>query len=156
VNGRRAFSLTEVLVALAIIAFALIPIVTMSSTTTKQAVFSEYHVFFQARAMRVLQHYSILPYRDLAMLATGPDGAIHVTLTDPPIPHEFRRKLKTAIEVLEFKELEPGLGKLTATMQWRFPTDTVRQADKIQHQVVMVRFVTDGTWSVRAREGLDL
>ncbi len=151
----RAFSLTEVLVAMAIIAFAVIPIVTMSSTSNKKAVFSEYHVFFQARAMRVLEHYSILKYEDLKMLATGDNGAIHITLSDPPIPHEFSRKLKRAVEVLEFQELEPGLGKLIATMQWDFPTDR-KVAGKVRHQFKLVRFVTDPLVSVRKRKELSL
>ena len=152
---RKATSLTEVLVAMAIIAFALVPIVTMSGTSNKKAVFSEYHVFFQSRAMRVLEHYSILAYADLKMLATGPDGAIQVTLSDPPIPHEFRRKLKKAIERLEFQELEPGLGKLTAIMQWHFPTDRVVKG-KVKHQIKLTRFVCDPLVSVRKRKELTL
>ena len=151
----KGFSLVEILIALTVICFALIPIITMSSKNTQKAVFSEYHVFFQSRAVRLLQHYSILSYEDLKLLSTGSEGTIHVTLRDPPIPYEFRRKLKRSSETLTFEELEPGLGMLKATMQWDYPLDSKIKGRK-HHQIELVRYVVDPMLSIKRRKGLEL
>lgn len=153
---RSAFTLTEVLIALAIVASALIPIVTFTSSTMKKAAFSEYHVFFQVRAVRLVEHYSIHRYDRLKELATGTDGAIEVTLEDPPIPAEFRRKLKYCTEVLKFREVEPGLGELTAVMKWAFPLDANPDPATAGHEFVLRRLVADPTLSLKARTELRL
>ena len=154
--ARRGVSLAEVLIALVIIVAALLPIVTMTSSNTRKAAFSEYHIFFQARAVRLLEHFGIHPYDRLKAMATGPDGAIEVTLRDPPIPAEFRRKLKHCTEVLSFTELEPGLGRLTATMKWAFPLDHVADPRDARHSFVLSRLVVDPTLSLKKRESLPL
>ena len=150
------FSLAEVLIAVCIVAFALVPILTMSGSSSKKASFSEFNIFYQSRAVRVLEHYSLVPYGSLKKLATGDKGAIEVTLSDPPIPYEFKRKLKSGNEMLHFEEFEPGFGKLTATMQWSFPLDPASKKGQFPHEVVLVKFVSDKTWSLSRRNGIFL
>jgi len=155
-NFRVAFSLAEVLIAICIVAFALVPIITMSGSSSKKAAFSEFNIFFQSRAIRVIEHYSVVPYADLKIIAKGSKGIIEVALVDPPIPYEFKRKLKSANEALYFKEIEPGLGKLTAVMQWSFPLDPGSTKKKFPHEFVLEKLVSDRTWSLSRRDGINL
>jgi hypothetical protein len=153
---KYGFSLAEVLIAVCIVAFALVPILTMSGSSSKKASFSEFNIFYQSRAVRVLEHYSLVPYSALKKLATGDKGAIEVTLSDPPIPYEFKRKLKSGNEMLHFEEFEPGFGKLTAIMQWSFPLDPASRSNQFPHEVVLVKFVSNRTWSLSRRDGIFL
>ena len=155
-RASRGFSLAEVLIAVCIVAFAIVPVLTMSGSSSKKASFSEFNIFYQSRAVRVLEHYSLIPYASLKTLATGNKGEIQVTLSDPPIPHEFKRKLKSANEALRFEEFEPGFGKLTAIMQWSFPLDPKSKKGQFPHEVVLVKFINDRTWSLSRRDGMYL
>jgi hypothetical protein len=123
----------EVLIALGILTFGLLPVVTMDQNTTRKGGLSEFHIFFQARAVRVAEFYSSYNY-DFFRNALLSAGARRVSLPiegkipDPALPVEYARKLAgNNFEESCTIELEDNAGldlvRLTVAIRWRFPLD---------------------------------
>ena len=91
-NKIKGFAFAEVLVALAIVAFALVPLLSMMRSIKRQVAFSDYHVFWQVRAMRVLEHYRLSNINELRFLLK--DGNHRPAFPDTPIPPEYAQKLR--------------------------------------------------------------
>ena len=152
---RRGTSLVEVLIALAILTFAFVPVVQMTTSTTRQSAFSEFHIFWQARAGRILEKFGQYEYPYLLKWRRA-DGTLPVEFTEPALPVEYSRMLDHWAEACRFEEVEPGLGKLTVTIRWSFPTDRPPPGGERAHELVMSRLVSRPVMTWEAREGLTL
>ncbi len=130
---RLGFSLVEVLVCLGILTFGLLPIVSMYQSTTKKGGLSEFHVFFQARAVRIVEFYASYNFDVFRALIYSSGGGkvnlpIKSQIVDPALPVEYSRKLDDEkydeICTVEFEDgAEGDLVRMTVDIKWKFPLD---------------------------------
>jgi len=145
------FAFTEILLALAIVAFALVPLYDLIRSVRHRTAFSDFNVFWQVRAMRTLEHFRLLSTSNLRLLASA--GAIPVGFTDTPLPPDYARKLRRFTERLELTYDEAtGLATLTAVITWSFPNDPPGK----EREYRLACVVSDNSRSLVAREELPL
>lgn len=121
-NQHQAFSLIEIIVALAILSFCLIPVIVMLQAGTVRSSFNEYQIFVQIRAERIRQIFLSFPYQELLRYSMAPDNPIPIPENEPPMPPEYAAKLDENgyIESWFFTEDKPGIGTLEISIDWRF------------------------------------
>lgn len=125
-------SLVEILVAVLVLSVGLLPVLTMTRTTTKKTSFSEFQVFFEARAQRIMEQFMAYNYDYIAALGDLQPGdptpkQLPLDLADPPVPEEYSRKLKPgSYSEKAWAAHVPGRGRdmieLTVRLEWSFPT----------------------------------
>lgn len=149
---RSGFSIIEVLIASAILAFCAVPILMMMSQSTRKAHFNEYHVSAQVQAHWIADCLQTLDYQDLlrraqkaSETAAGLKGlnddqlksvgvplpaletqmAPYIakeTLHAPFLEHAVARSKWFGRKAF-FREVEPGLGQLVVYLDWRLPNE---------------------------------
>ncbi|MBI4870875.1 MAG: hypothetical protein HY814_04840 [Candidatus Riflebacteria bacterium] len=134
-RATSGFSMVEVLVCIGILTFGLLPVVSMYQSTTKKGGLSEFHIFFQARAVRIVEFYSSYNYdffRNALLSAGGGTKAIPLPIegkiADPALPVEYSRMLADGKYeercTIQFEENSGvDLVRLSVDLQWKFPLD---------------------------------
>lgn len=137
-TGRRrgGFSLLEALLAMAILAGALVPLLRSFMVQSRVAAVSELHLLAGARAHRILEAYAALGYDTLQAQAGGDSGTLPPVLApvqdelldlarDYELPPHLARLLSTMdrfTEVSTFEELDPdGLARIVTLVSWEAP-----------------------------------
>ncbi len=160
-NRQDAFSLVEAVVAIAVIAFALIPVVGMFSQENQVAHFTEYHLVARCRAAELLDGASAYGYDKIKELDSGGNLANLVpsfevqtlSLTGKSaLPKSWQRRKgmeRLFTEELTFEELDGrGLGRLVALVSWRVPNES---ANVKAHSIRVLRYVSREDISQRKR-----
>lgn len=148
----EGFSIVEVLIASAILAFCAVPILVMMSQSTRKAHFNEYHTSAQVQAHWIADCLQTLDYQDLlhrakasSITAAGLKGldddllrSVGVPVPSleaqmaPAIARETGHAafLQYAVDRWKwftrrafFREVEPGLGQLVVYIDWRLPNE---------------------------------
>lgn len=115
--GTRAFSLAEVLVALAILVCALLPILTQFLQDHRVTCGNERHVAARRLARRVLDRLSSLDYRTLQSLAgAGADAEGLRSLPSPMSGSEV--DAGTTVEVGFEERHADGLARIVVDVTW--------------------------------------
>jgi len=144
-STRRGFTAVEVIVAVAVLAIAVIPVFMSTTSSAKNVRLTEYHVIAQARAKRVLEAFSTYSLPELRAANSG--GSLPAPFADDDLdgggfdlPPEYRRKMENFTEEYSFEELGPDLGLIRVKVQW---TVQQRQLDYELFQVVAAEEPSD-------------
>lgn len=124
---RRAdgFTAAEVIVAIAVIALAVLPVFYTTTSGQKNVRLTEYHVIAQTRAKRILEAYGTYGFEELLEAAGGGSGPLPPPFTDDQLdsvdmalPEEYQRKMENFREEHEFESLGQDLGRVRVTIMW--------------------------------------
>lgn len=137
--------MVEVLVCLGILSFGMLPVFSLYQSTTKKGGLSEFHIFFQTRAVRIAEYYTSYNYDSLknTLLAAGGGSKtaelpIEGRIVDPALPLEYSKMLEggkfTERCTIQFEE-EGGVDliRMTVDLGWKFPLDD------LAHSYTLVR-----------------
>ena len=110
----------EIVVSVVILAFAVLPVIHMTTTGRKTAALTEYHILAQIRARRILEAFTSFPYQALKTVPEGEGGGLTVPLPPSEVgfPPEFQEKISRYDEMAFFEEIKPGLGVMTVKIMW--------------------------------------
>lgn len=117
----------EALISVAVLACALVPVLTLSSSTLVKTHFSEYHAFAQARAIRIISKLAMVQFDALEGQFANAGGILQgagLGIADPPLPAEYARKLVSYREACRYERMGDGIGVLTVAISWTFPAIT--------------------------------
>lgn len=120
---RTAFTAVEVIVAVAILALAIVPLLMSQTSSEKVVRLTEYHVIAQTRAKRLLEAFSTYGLEGLRKAAGGNDGLLAPPLSGDEtagfdLPPEYQRKMENFREQFELQSLGPDLGLVKVTIVW--------------------------------------
>ncbi|MBI3894099.1 MAG: prepilin-type N-terminal cleavage/methylation domain-containing protein [Candidatus Wallbacteria bacterium] len=135
------FTAVEVLVSIAILAIALVPVLTMLISGNKESAYGEYQMIAQTRAESILQ---VLACRDWQAFAGFPQGTPTVvpeTLTSSAIelPEDFRRRLAGFEETVTFTPLDGGLAEVAVDIAWLLPGEGAESNHQFRLRRLMSR-----------------
>ena len=125
--SHRGFSTFEILVSVALVSFALIPLINLFVTGRRSATLTEHHILAQMRAQRILEAFASHPYRALARDAQGGGLTVPLPASEPAFPPEYREKISAYEEQVSFEEQKPGLGCLVVDIAWTHASDGKRR-----------------------------
>lgn len=120
----RAFTAVEVIVAVAVLAIAVLPVFVSTTSSSKNVRLTEYHVIAQTRAKRLLEAFSTYSLAELKA-ASGGGGALPPPFSQADLdgagfdlPPEYRRKMENFVEEYSFELLDPDLGMVKVHISW--------------------------------------
>jgi prepilin-type N-terminal cleavage/methylation domain-containing protein len=124
-SKRRGFTAVEVIVSVAVLAIAVLPVLMSTNAGARSVRLTEYHVIAQTRAKRLLEAFSTYGLGELKDASAG--GG---TLTPPfsegelngagfELPPEYQRKMKDFHEEYTFEQLGPDLGMVEVKISWK-------------------------------------
>lgn len=124
----RGFSAIEIVVSTLVLACALIPILTLMSSGKKSAAVTEYHVFAQMRAKRVIESVASYPWKEMMKLPVASTGGVIIpgSMTSTAFPSEYENKIKNYEEFLFLENLEDGISLATVKVKWTLATGDKR------------------------------
>lgn len=149
-TGRReGTSLTEILVALAILALCVVPVIEFYARVGEAPAVSEDKVYAEVLATRILERWGSLPYDDLEALAgQRKDGVVDALFEDdrkddwfgaiPEYKTDLGLSRKYFTGSLLVRKVDEGLLALDATIRWRL--DGRLAADR-DYSYALVKFV---------------
>lgn len=147
---RSAFTATEVMVAVAVLAIAVLPILMTTMSSSKNIRLTEYHVIAQTRAKRLLEAYTTYGLEELRGLSAGggelPPPFLQSEAAAFDLPEEYRSKMENFTERGIFEDLEPDLGVVHVEVQWSV------QGRELEY--TLFRFVGAGSPATLARPAL--
>ena len=148
--ARRGFTATEVIVAVAVLAIAVLPILMTTTSSQKNVRLTEYHVIAQTRAKRLLEAYTTYGLEELRGLSAGggelPAPFLQSEAAAFDLPEEYRSKMENFTERGFFEDLQPDLGVVHVEVRW-----TVQ---KRELEYTLFRFVGAGSPATVARPAL--
>lgn len=140
-HSKRGLSALELLAASVVLALALVPLLTLTGGSAREAGFSEAHVIAHARAFSLLDCQEALGFEALF--------GVSEQTSDLPIPATARALPPMAglrfSERLTARRLADGLMLITVEVSWQLPTD---RSTARPHVVRTVRMLSrpDGSW----------
>lgn len=147
---RSGFTATEVMVAVAVLAIAVLPVLMTTTSSSKNVRLTEYHVIAQTRAKRLLEAYTTYGLEELRGLSAGggelPPPFLASGDAAFDLPEEYRNKMENFTERGIFEDLEPDLGVVHVEVRW-----TV-QGRELEY--TLFRFVGAGSPATVARPSL--
>lgn len=144
-SSRAGFTFVELAIGVVILTLGLLPIFSMMAAGTRQAAFTEYHLFAATRAERILESFLTCSSRyfdgraelrfELAIGEVADDAGA--------FPDEYRGKLARGAysESATAERLEDGLYRLTVTIRWAFPAEQGATAAGREHVFTMSRLL---------------
>ena len=145
------FSLVEILIALSILTLCMLPVFNLVQSSRVQTTFSDYHVFAQIRATRLLDIFASQPFEELILLdqSTQKGNLVSTGINAPVLPPKLASRLAEDgfKERFYFTVLDNGLGSLEVEIRWKFPAP-----DQEWREVRMQRFVSKKNLSLVADE----
>ncbi|MCA9556504.1 MAG: prepilin-type N-terminal cleavage/methylation domain-containing protein [Myxococcales bacterium] len=149
-EGRWGFTATEVMVAVAVLAVAVLPVMLTTTSSSKNVRLTEYHVIAQTRAKRLLEAYGTYGLEELRGLSAG-GGELPAPFLDGggaefDLPEEYRRKMENFAERAYFEDLQPDLGVVHVEVRWT--------VEGRQLEYTLFRFVGAGSPATVARPAL--
>ena len=116
--------MVEVLIATAIIAIAIVPIMELIQSNRVKSEFNEYYLFAHIRAQRILDVVATQPYEKISSLSLSDqkENLVKSATSGPVFPPEYARKLdkKGYSESWWFNELKTGVGIVEVEIHWKF------------------------------------
>ena len=121
------FSLIEIVIAVGILSFAMIPIINSSQQSVRMTGYNIYRVTGSNLCMSIIDRYKNSSYEDLIkMFGQGDDYAQTIISNDPalnstglPADHAaFIKKFQRSAIIEEIVD-EPNLAKFTAVVRWK-------------------------------------
>ncbi len=134
-------SLVEVLIASVVIGVALIPLLSLGQSETRQANFNEQQLLGRYRARRVAECLAVYGYDALVVMsgATSLAPKANLPIPLPQINDEllalaksdssltflkhFSKKMSFYQEIATLEVIEPGLARISITVKWRLPSE---------------------------------
>jgi hypothetical protein len=131
---RRGTSATEVIVGTAILALALVPVISMISTGTRPAAYNEYHYIAQSAATCLVDRVSELVlskgFAEIETMAVGEKTNLQDTRTYKIDAEELKRYLAGNVFLQEPKvyltnvsEHSASLVQISVALSWTLPGD---------------------------------
>lgn len=124
-GSSRGFTAVEVIVAVAVLAVAVLPVFMSTTAGSRMVRLTEFHVIAQTRAKRLLEAFSTYGLEELRALAPA-GGPLPAPFTDSELdgagfdlPPEYRRKMENFQEAYRFELLGPDLGMVEVTLTWK-------------------------------------
>ncbi len=121
---RRGFTAAEVIVAIAVLALAVLPVFMTTTSGERNVRLTEYHVIAQTRAKRVIEAFATYGLDELRKLG-GSGGSLPPPFIDGELdasgmdlPEEYRRKMENFREEYAFENLGPELGRVEVRVFW--------------------------------------
>lgn len=132
-----------------ILAFAVVPIISMTTSGRHAAAMTEYHVLAHKRAQRILEVYQTVPFAKLARQPTDDEGNLIPPFREDStaFPAEYRKSVESYREQVSYVELNPALGMIRVEIQWTM-------AGKRKRTYTLHRFYGDETLSLTDQFGL--
>ncbi len=122
---RRGFTAVEVIVAVAVLSIAVIPVFMSTTSGAKNVRLTEYHVIAQSRAKRLLEAYTTYGLEELRELSGGggelppPFSQADLDQKQFDLPPEYRSKMENFSESGVFEDLSADLGLVRVEIQWK-------------------------------------
>lgn len=121
---RRGFTATEVIVAVAVLALAVLPVFWTTTQGQKQVRLTEYHVIAQARVKRLLEAYATYGLEGLRDSTGGADGPLPAPFdlgsvdSSFELPEEYRRKMENFDESCDLETVTDDLALIRCRVTW--------------------------------------
>ncbi len=121
------FTALEVLVSIAILGIAFVPVLTMLTSGTKESFYNEYHLIAETRAESIVQALQSRDFSVFKALPPGTQSELPESLTSVAVavPEDYRRRLARFEEAVTAKPIEDGLVEVTVEIGWLMPDDPV-------------------------------
>ena len=123
----KGSSFIEILIAMAILSLCIAPIYHLFSGLSSTHALSEEQVYAEVFASRILEHYSALPYFELAAISEKENVMEKLIEEDkedncfnslPPYGRKIAQETRSFSSKLTVRELSPGLLCLSAEVSW--------------------------------------
>ena len=141
------FSLMEALLAMAILAGALVPLLRSFILQSRVAAVSELHLVAGARGRRILEAYAALGYDTLQTMAGSVPGT---TGDERPLPPALDGPRSELLDLARDYELPPHLARLQATVDRFTEVSSWQELDPDG----LARVVTVISWEAPGRAGV--
>jgi prepilin-type N-terminal cleavage/methylation domain-containing protein len=121
---RPGFTAVEVIVAVAVLALAVLPVFVSTTSSSKNVRLTEYHVIAQTRAKRLLEAFSTYSLAELKAASGGggplppPFSRAELDGAAFDLPPEYRRKMENFAEEYSFEAMDPDLGMVKVRITW--------------------------------------
>ncbi|MBI2943352.1 MAG: prepilin-type N-terminal cleavage/methylation domain-containing protein [Candidatus Wallbacteria bacterium] len=131
---RRAFTAVEVLVSVAILAIALVPVLSMLTSGTKESAYGEYHMIAQTRAETIMQLLACRDWQAWENLPKGVASPVPEALTTLAVelPEDFRTRLAGFEETVTCTPIDNGLVELSVELAWLLPGEGAQQSHQFR------------------------
>ena len=159
-NNRRGVTFLEIVFAVAILACAMIPIITMSQQSIKRAGFNIHRVTATMLSNQLMERYRTMPFTWLEKQFG--DGNVDLTgnlssdpiLASPALPKSYKELLKKYTVTGSFEDVsgDQTLGLLSFTVQWMADRKTKRKS-KLSLGKAVINYEKFGIKTVNTQGG---
>lgn len=152
---RQAFSIVEVLIALAIVSLAILPLMTLSQSNNYSTIFNERYLIGLCLGKRISTELEMMGYKKLSQNSELSSEGTSCTIANPllkikpigqgliapSITESHQKKMSKYGSTLLLKMHERGFLSVETEVNWTIPGETRSMK---RHNCKLVTFIVDG------------